>query len=256
MRVAALYDIHGNLPALEAVLNEIELEPPDLIVVGGDIAAPGPMPRETLERLMDLGDRARFIRGNTDRELVTEYDRTSMLRQDVGEHDIWRRRAEWAAGLITEAQRDFLASLPATLAIHVDGLGETLFCHGSPRGDEDVVTQLTSRRRLGEILAGVKENVVVCGHTHVQFDRTYEGKRVVNAGSVGMHREGRPGAYWLLLGPGVELRRTRYDLAGAARRIRATGYPDPDELLDRLTVEDPSIARKMSARFEQAADVC
>jgi diadenosine tetraphosphatase ApaH/serine/threonine PP2A family protein phosphatase len=99
----------------------------------------------------------------------------------------------------------------------------------------------------------VAEDVIVCGHTHVQFDRAHRGKRVVNAGSVGMHLEGRPGAYWLLLGPDVELRRTAYDVEDAARQIRATGYPDPDELVERLAADDPAIAEEASARFERAA---
>jgi diadenosine tetraphosphatase ApaH/serine/threonine PP2A family protein phosphatase len=137
--------------------------------------------------------------------------------------------------------------------LDIEGLGATLFCHGSPRSDEENITRLTPDTRLDEILAGTPENVIVCGHTHVQFDRTHKGKRIVNAGSVGMHHEGRPGAYWLLIGPEVEHRRTPYDLDDAARRIRATAYPDPDELLDRLTVNDPSVADEASARRERAA---
>jgi len=249
MRVAALYDIHGNLPALEAVLGEVEGEAPDVIVVGGDVAA-GPMPRETLDRLLALGGRARFIRGNTDRELVDHYDATSTLR---GEDNAWVRRDEWAARQLTAAQRDVLASLPETLVLHVEALGPTLFCHGSPRSDEENITRLTPAARLDEILADTAEGVIVCGHTHVQFDRAHEGRRVVNAGSVGMHWEGRPGAYWLLIGPDVQLRRSLYDVEEAARRIRATGYPDPEELLERLTAEDPSLAEQASARFERAA---
>jgi diadenosine tetraphosphatase ApaH/serine/threonine PP2A family protein phosphatase len=135
----------------------------------------------------------------------------------------------------------------------IERLGPTLFCHGSPRSDEEIITRLTPDDRLDEMLALVGENVIVCGHTHVQFDRARRGKRVVNAGSVGMHNEGRPGAYWLLLGPDVELRRTAYDIEDAAKRIRATDYPDPDELLDRLTADDPSIAEEASARFELIA---
>jgi len=96
MRVAALYDIHGNLPALEAVLSEVEREEPDRIIVGGDLASPGPMPRETLDRLIALGGRARFIHGNTDRELVEHYNGTSMVGEAVGEDNIWVRRSEWA----------------------------------------------------------------------------------------------------------------------------------------------------------------
>jgi predicted phosphodiesterase len=252
MRVAALYDIHGNLPALEAVLTEVESEAPDMIVVGGDVAS-GPMPTETLDRLIALQGRARFIHGNADRELVNHYDGTSVLQETVGEDNVWVRRDEWAAQQITEAQRNFLASLPEMVVLDIEGLGPTLFCHGSPRSDEEIITRLTPDKRLDKMLAGAAENVIVCGHTHVQFDRAHRGKRVVNAGSVGMHHEGRPGAYWLLIGPDVELRRTMYDIEEAAKRIRATGYPDPEELLERLTADDPSIAEEASALFERAA---
>jgi predicted phosphodiesterase len=253
MRVAALYDIHGNLPALEAVLSDVARHSPDLIVVGGDIASPGPMPRETLECLLALRGRARFIRGNTDHELVETYDGTSTQRETVGDENVWASRHKWAAEQITQAQRNFLASLPETLALGIDGLGPTLFCHGSPRRDDEIITQLTPAARLDEVLTGTNASVVVCGHTHVQFDRLHRGRRVVNAGSVGMHREGRPGAYWVLLGPNVKLQRTLYDVDDAARRIRATGYPEPDELLERLTADDPSIAETASALFERAA---
>ncbi len=252
MRVAALYDIHGNLPALEAVLQDLELERPDRIVVGGDLAF-GPMPRETLDRLIALSAQVLFIRGNTDRELVAQYDGSPALQETFGADNLWVRRFEWAAQQITETQRDFLASLPETIALDIEGLGPTLFCHGSPRSDEEVITRLTPAKRLDLVLASASQSVIVCGHTHVQFDRAHRGKRVVNAGSVGMQWEGRPGAYWLLMGPEVQLRRTIYDIEDAAERIRATGYPDADELLERLTADDPSVADDASARFERSA---
>jgi predicted phosphodiesterase len=252
MRVAALYDIHGNLPALETVLSEVEREAPDVIVVGGDVVL-GPMPGETLDRLVALQRRTLFVRGNTDREVVDHYDGKPVSPDPGGEEEVWMRRSQWVARQITEAQRNVLASFPETVVLDIDGLGPTLFCHGSPGSDAGIVTRLTPEKRLDELLAGVAEGVIVCGHTHVQFDRAHGGKRIVNAGSVGMHSEGRPGAYWLLLGPDVDLRRTIYDLEDAVRRIRATTYPDYDELLERLTVDDRSRADAASALFERAA---
>jgi putative phosphoesterase len=204
VRVAALYDIHGNLPALEAVLSELESVTPDLVVVGGD-AVLGPFPRETLEALLALDERARFVRGNTDRSLEG-----------------------FAAEALTPEQRDFLSRLPLTVSLDVTGLGSVLFCHASPRSDEEIVTRLSSDTRLAPMLEGVAEEVVVGGHTHVQFDRQAAGKRLVNAGSVGMPYEDEPGAYWALLGPDVELRRTAYDLEAAVERIAASGYPDAE----------------------------
>lgn len=204
VRVAALYDIHGNLPALEAVLADLESVTPDLVVIGGD-AVLGPFPRETLETLLALDERARFVRGNTDRALDG-----------------------FAADALTPEQRDFLAGLPLTASLDVSGLGSVLFCHASPRSDEEIVTRLSPEARVAPMLAGVVEEVVVGGHTHVQYDRRTAGKRLVNAGSVGMPYEDEPGAYWAVLGPDVELRRTEYDLEAAAERIAASGYPDAE----------------------------
>ena len=239
MKVAALYDIHGNLPALEAVLREVEREAPDAIVVGGDISSLGPMPAEVLAQLRDLGDHVRFICGNVDRMLVDDFDAraaSALTRDD--EPNLWVRRSRWASARIGKEHRNFLASLPQTAILEVDGLGPTLFCHASPRSDEEVVTRLTPPDALDEIFGGVAESTVVCGHTHMQFERLHCGRRIVNAGSVGLHREGQPGAYWALLGPGVGLRRTLYDLDDAARRIRATDFPEPEQLIARLCAKD------------------
>jgi putative phosphoesterase len=219
MRVAALNDVHGNLPALEAVLAEL---PDDVaIVFGGDITA-GPMPGETLELVRSLGERALLLRGNADREPDPE---------------------------LTAEQQRLLRELPESQTLDLDGLGRTLFCHGSPRSDEEIVTAVTSEERMRTILAGVAEHVVVIGHTHHQFDRTVDGIRVVNAGSVGMPYESRPGAYWALLGPEVELRRTEYDVEAAVEAMRAKRYDGP---AIPLLLEPPS-AEEAAEYFEQQA---
>lgn len=245
MRVAAIYDVHGNLPALDAVLAEPDVAGADVVLVGGDIAS-GPLPGATIERLLGIGDRARFLRGNADRELVERFD-----GGPAGGAEPWERRADWAAGGLTRPQRDFLAALPATIALEVDGLGRTLFCHGSPRSDEEILTRLTDGKRLAAALAGVEEQVVVCGHTHVQFDRSPGPVRVVNAGSVGMPYEGEPGAYWALLGPDVELRRTAYDLDSAAARFRAGSFPEADSFVEDLV--HPAGPDEASEFFERLA---
>jgi putative phosphoesterase len=228
MRVAALCDVHGNVHALDAVLAEVEAEKADAIVFGGDIAA-GPRPVETLGRIERLGDRALFVCGNTDRE-----------------------PGEWVAARLSEEQRRFLAGLPATQLLEVDGLGPTLFCHGSPRSDSEILTAVTSDERLREILAGVEAAVVVCGHTHHQFDRIVDGMRLVNAGSVGMAYEGRPGAYWALLGPDVELRSTEYDYDAAAEAFRTSGFPEGAEHAETLYRNPPS-ALEVAEHFERQA---
>src|SRR5918994_509204 len=178
--VAAIYDIHGNLPALEAVLAELESLKPDLIVVGGDVVA-GPMPTEVMDRLVTLGERICFVRGNADREVVAAYDdRPHADPIDVA--DPAERVAAYAASRINRKHRDLLASFAERLIVEVEGVGEILFCHGSPRSDEEIVTTVTTEGRLREILAGVDQYLMVCGHTHAQFDRHIGDKRVINAG--------------------------------------------------------------------------
>jgi putative phosphoesterase len=189
VRVAALYDIHGNLPALDAVLAEVDA---DAILVGGDMVL-GPSPSETLERLRSLDADVRFIRGNADREVFEE-------KQGLAPPELM----EFARQRLTPEQLDFLRSLPLTVSI-----GPVLFCHATPRNDEEIFTAISPDERWREALAGVDAEVVVCGHTHVQFERRIGDIRLVNAGSVGMPYEHAPGAYWAVLdGADVELRRT------------------------------------------------
>lgn len=247
MRIAAIYDIHGNLPALDAVLQEIERENPDLIVVGGDVAS-GPLPRATLERLMELGGRARFIRGNADRELVACFDGAPPPPRLPAEV---REGIAWAATQLDRRHRDVLAHLPAHIVLAIDGLGEVLFCHGSPRSDEEMITAASPDERVRGALRGVAQRVVVCGHTHMQFDRRVGQVRLVNAGSVGMPY-GEPGAYWVLLGPDVLLWRTLYDLDAAAAHIRASGYPQAREFADHNVLTPPTVA-EATAVFERMA---
>jgi predicted phosphodiesterase len=248
-RVAALYDIHGNLPALEAVLAEADVTEADLIVVGGDIVS-GPFPAATLDRLMALGERVRFIRGNADRELVARFDQGATPGDD--DDDLGAAVAQWAARQIGRSHRDFLASLGPSLAVDISGLGPTLFCHGSPRSDEEIITAVTPESRLRPMLSSIAHQVVVCGHTHAQFDRLVSGTRVVNAGSVGMPYQDTPGAYWLLLRPEVDLRRTGYDLEAAAAQIRRSGIPDAEEFARDNVLRSPSAA-EATAYFEQMA---
>jgi putative phosphoesterase len=243
VRIAAVYDVHGNLPALDAVLAEIEALDVDAVVVGGDIAI-GPMPRQTLERLLGLGESALFLRGNVDREVGAD-------APGAGD-GIWVDRIRWTAAQLDRGQRAWLAALPDTQTVAVGGLGPVLFCHGSPRSDDEILTRISAEERVAAALGRVEEDVIVCGHTHVQYDRLAAGKRLVNAGSVGMPYEAEPGAYWALLGPDVELRRTSYDLEAAAREIRATGFPGADELAAENLLTVPS-AEEATERFERLA---
>jgi predicted phosphodiesterase len=249
VRVAALYDIHGNLPALRAVLAEVAQEGVGAVVIGGDVAA-GPQPRETIEQLMALGQRARFVRGNADREVVDAYDQRRTRPEDM--NGPAAKAAAFAAARITKNQRNFLADFRFTVALDVDGLGPVLFCHGSPRSDSEIITTRTPPERLGRILDGVTEPLVVGGHTHRQFDLHAGGHRFVNAGSVGSPYEGRAGAFWTLLGPEVTLRCTDYDISAAAKELRETGYPGVEEMLD-ASLLDPVDANETATFFEGLA---
>jgi len=241
MRVAAIYDIHANLPALEAVLEDIREAEVDHVVVGGDVL-PGPMPRETLAYLRGLDIPVQFIRGNGDRVVLAQMAGTES--SEVPEQ--FREIVRWGARQLHPEDEQLLASWPQILRIDIRGLGEVLFCHATPRNDTEIFTRLTSEDRLLPVFEGLNVPVVVCGHTHMQFDRTIGGIRVVNAGSVGMPF-GDPGAYWLLLGPDVQLRKTPYDLAKAAERIRETTYPQAHDFAARNVLQPPSERETLEA---------
>lgn len=248
MRIAALYDIHGNLPALDAILADVHTAAVDQIIIGGDVV-PGPMPREAIDRLLDLSVPVQFIQGNGDREVVA-------LRRGLttgGFPEAFRETMQWVADQLTPEAERLLASWPATVTIHVAGIGDVLFCHATPRNDTEIFTRATPHAAMATALAGVGAKVVVCGHTHMQFDRMVGDIRVVNAGSVGMPFQA-PGAYWLLLdsspaeaGHHIELRHTAYDLERAAAAVAQTRYPGAEEFAARNIMAPPTEASMLAA---------
>jgi putative phosphoesterase len=223
VQVAALYDIHGNLPALEAVLAAVPRDA--AIVVGGDVAA-GPFPAETVDRFREVGDRVHWLRGNADRELAPA--ESGLAPGAV---------LDWVRGRLGPDRIEFLHSLPPTVSIDIDGIGRVLFVHATPRNDVDIFTDRTPEARVAPCFAGVTADLVVCGHTHIQFERQLAGLRVVNAGSVGMAYEDAPGAYWTLLGPAVEHQRTMFEPA-------ENDYPDewPSASRDEATTYFETLA--------------
>lgn len=240
MRVAALYDIHGNLPALEAVLEDVARARADQVVIGGDVV-PGPMPRETLARLVELELPTQFILGNGEVAVLAE-----MEGKDSGVSARYREGIRWNATQLRRCDGELLATWRNTLRMEVSGVGKVLFCHATPKNPNDVLTRLSPEDRLVSIFAESDADVVVCGHTHMQFDRAIGRLRVVNAGSVGMPF-GNPGAYWLLLGPEVEFHRTEYDLEIAASRIRQTHYPEAEEFAAQNVLLPPSEEKMLRA---------
>lgn len=223
-RVAVLSDTHGVLPVLEAVLAEPEVASADLVVVTGDLTA-GPMPVETLDALTALGDRIVLVRGNADREAVA-------IRSGA---DNPHRDAVWAAGALREDQVTVLASLPHPVIVDIAGFGQVLFCHGSPRDDDEVVLVDSPVPAWQSAFSTVPDTVqtIVCGHTHMPFLRLVDRRLVLNPGSIGMPY-GRAGGAWAFLDHGqVSLRHSAIDVdAVCARIVAESGYPDREAWAD------------------------
>lgn len=238
MRVAALYDIHGNLPALEAVMADVLRTGVDAIVVGGDVL-PGPMPRECLDLLHSSGLPTEFIHGNGE-SAALEALRGGALEKVP---EPYRPAIRWSAAELPDEYSATIAGWRLTTRLDIEGVGDTLFCHATPRNDTELITRLSPDDRIREVFEGIRCDLAVCGHTHMQFDRTVGSLRIANAGSVGMPF-GEPGAYWLLLGPGLELRRTSYDLEAGAARLKASAFPRVDEFAARVLVP-PSEAQML-----------
>jgi len=143
-------------------------------------------------------------------------------------------RGPWMTSRHSAEDLAFLAGFEATVVVDVDGVGRTCFAHGSPRSDEECVTARTPERRVLEFSAGIDARCFVTAHTHMQFDRRVAGLRLVNPGSVGLPYEAEPGAYWALLGPDVELRRTEYDVEGAIAAMQATDDPRVERIVEMM----------------------
>jgi predicted phosphodiesterase len=178
------------------------------------------VPAEAVDRIREL-DGALFVRGNADR--------------DPGD--------DWVIAELGAERLEWLQGLPTQVELELDGLGRVLFCHGSPRSDEEMLLRTASDERLAMILAGVEADVVVCGHTHMQFDRSYDRWRVVNAGSVGLPY-GRFGAHWVELGPDVRHRRAEYDPAP----LSSSEWPRAAEVVP--VIESPPREEEAIAEFE------
>jgi putative phosphoesterase len=242
VRIAVLADVHGNLPALRAVLAEIDRDSVDAIVVAGDVVG-GPLVRETLELLQARPEPTRWISGNSEREAVAIYDGAPVSDDAPG------RAAAWSAQALGEGWRDELASWPISV-----GLDDVRFCHGSPRRDDEILTRVTPDEVLLDAFTGAAEPLIVGGHTHQQLvRRVRSGLTYANAGSVGMPYEGRPGAFWMIIEQGVpELRETGYDLSAAVDELRASGFVDVDDQLIGSLL-DPTDPDWVAAFFEHSA---
>jgi putative phosphoesterase len=238
-RVAVLGDVHGNTVALAAVLEELRRENVDLVVWTGDLSW-GAEPTATLDLVRSLGLPSRYVRGNAERTL---------RELEEGAIEQPREIERWMLASHSSSDLELARSFEHSHSVEIDGLGATYFTHGSPRNDEELLTAGTPEARFRQATSEIAERVLVTGHTHAQYDREVAGIRALNPGSVGMPYEGRPGAYWALLGPDVELRRTEYDVEEAAARLRSSGIPDPERLVEMLL--NPPTSAEMIAHAEQ-----
>jgi predicted phosphodiesterase len=226
-RVAVVSDVHGNAIALEAVLAEVRDAQPDVVVFGGDLTW-GSLPERTLELVHELRLPAVFVAGNAERALLEPAD-------DPTPRELWLLERH------SENALEFLSTFTKQISLDIAGLGPACFCHGSPRSDEELVTPATPKARIRAMTSDFSGRVLVTAHTHIQFDRKIAGIRSINPGSVGMPYEGRPGAYWGLLGPDVALCRSEYDVQEAVVAYRASGDPLAEQMVDILN-EPPTPA--------------
>ncbi len=231
-RLAVLSDIHGNAPALQAVVQELHRAGITQIVLCGDVIQ-GPLPRETLDLLAQF-QIVGAVMGNADREVLA--------------HREGNVQARWVASQLILQDRASLEAYAKTVELDLP-IGRVLFCHGTPRSDEEILTPLTPDADVSRALAGVVADVVVGGHIHMQYDRKVGPIRLVNTGSVGMPYEDHQGAYWLELGEDITFNRTSYDVSGAAAQLRRSAYPDVDTWV-REYVEDRHRRQAVMEFFE------
>lgn len=251
MKIAAIYDIHANPIALRAVLSDIEKNDVDLIIVGGDVVA-GPMPKETLGLLQNVTQPIKYILGNAESEVLRYLNGEEIN----GLSKMADEEARWTSRQLSFKQKEFIGSWSQTEKVELNKLGTVLFCHGTPRSDVEIFTKTTSKKKLKQIFGNVDASVVVCGHTHMQFDRKIENIRVVNAGSVGMPF-GKTGADWLLLDGSIKFKHTEFDLEEAAKIIRESNYPDAESFVlnNVLTTPSESDAIKMLEKLEENQNI-
>lgn len=248
MRIAALYDIHGNLPALEAVRHELADEPVDQVIVGGDVVA-GPFPRECLELLHNLPAPCHYLHGNAESDWRALHEG----RPVQGLMPNAASMAAWVDSQLTPEQKLFVAAWPLTVTVPW-GNNPLLICHATPANDSWIFTSETPANEVEPHLASSAAAVIICGHTHMQFDRQIGPQRVINAGSVGAPF-GQTGAHWLLIdGDQFVLKHTPYDLAAAAARVRQADFPGAEQFASVNILQPPTREQALTFLAQLAAN--
>lgn len=245
MKIAALYDIHGNLPALKAILDKLKTVNIHQIIIGGDVIL-GPLSKECLDLLLKYPLPISFIQGNCEVAVLSEME--GHLKENFPKYVL--NDIRWTAQQLTTEHQMIMSNWPKTIILETPKLGKILFCHATPRSDNEFFTYLTAEDKLLPLFENLGVDMVVCGHTHIQFDRMVGKVRVVNAGSVGMPY-GKAGAYWLLLDDEVELRYTAYDLEAAADQILQLDYPNAENFAKNCVLQ-PQAKEAMLELFKKA----
>jgi predicted phosphodiesterase len=237
-RLAVLGDVHGNAVAFAAVLEEIANDRPDVLVVNGDLSW-GPEPEATLAMADGLTE-ALFIRGNAESALLRLSDEP---KSEPSETEMWM------LGQHSARRIEQIRGWAGAVTVEVDGIGRIFACHGSPRGDQELVTPGTPDSRMRALLEGADADVLVTAHVHLQFERQVLGITSMNAGSVGLQYGGTPAACWADIGPEIRLRRTLYDVDEAERRVRSSGIPAADRIVQ--TIREPPSAEEVIEHAER-----
>jgi len=225
--MAVFSDVHGNLPALEAVISDMAGHRLDEVFHLGDLVGYGPFPNEVINLVKTKGIPG--VMGNYDDGVGFERDDCGCAYREEAQRQLGHRSLNWTKAHVTRANKEFLRSLPRELRFSHAGFG-VLLVHGSPRRINEYLYEDRPDRSFKRLLDMGRCNVLLCGHTHLPYHKTIDGKHIVNVGSVGKPKDGDPRATYAILtlgeGLSVEFRRVSYDVERTAQAIEASGLPN------------------------------
>lgn len=226
MRVAVISDIHGNLPALEAILEDIAGQQAETVYHLGDLVGYNPFPEEVVARVQELG--LPGVVGNYDLAVAADVPDPVAEFLNPAITEMGLAIYHWTRERVGEETRAYLRSLPRRLCLEINGR-RLLLTHGSPRHVREYLRPRLTDAELAPVLGEVSEEVLLVGHTHIPLVRQVAGKWLFNPGSVGFPKDGDPRASYALLTVEeevqVEIRRVVYDVERTARALLAAGLP-------------------------------
>lgn len=208
MKIAVLSDIHGNIDALKAVIDDVRAKEIDKVVLLGDLAFSGPFPKETLDYIRENLSDSTIIQGNTDEMIVKAFSDANYPH--IPKNKTMANALIYSQKVLSNEDKEFLANLPEQHSEEIDGL-KLLFVHGSPRRNDEGITQKLKYSELEEIFEGVDANIIFCGHTHFPIIHQVGKKTVVNVGSVGRPFGENPRAVYVMLDL-TEIAQRKFDL--------------------------------------------